>query len=456
MAVRLVIHAGPKIRLGRLRFFGNKWTKDNVLRRQFRRGALPGDYLDIEALEGGRNRLLGLRYFSVVRFGDGRGGYGLVRDPGAPEDVRDVEVEIEETDTRQFQIGAGVSTDGGAFAQLSVTWRNFDIRKPPDKFGDIFSDEAFRGAGQSFTISLRPGSTFSSFTLAFSDPAVRDSRYSLSTSLARRLALYEDYDQISDEASVRVGRFLDRDFVWNLSFKWAIGQVILEDPEPDAPQNAIDQQGANTLHRIGFTLVRTKRREVDAFLNGHVSTFDCEFLGGFLGGHWDVIKLSFEHRAGWRVFQLEDGGWNRILLRFRTDWATPFGDSHHVPIFERYFLGGRSLRGFAFREVGPRDNGRPTGGDFLVSLALEYTYPITSREDSGFGLDLVFFLDQGTIASEIGSLTGDDWRISAGFGLAIGFGGPAQPPLIIDFGWPIRDRATDERQVLSVAFVRNF
>ena len=70
--------------------------------------------------------------------------------------------------------------------------------------------------------------------------------------------------------------------------------------------------------------------EVDAFLNGHVSTFDFEFVGGFLGGDWSVIKLSFEHRAGWRAFQLDKGGWSRILLRFRTDWATPFSD-HALP-----------------------------------------------------------------------------------------------------------------------------
>ena len=32
---------GPKIRLGRVRIVGNRWTRDNVIRRTFRDGALP-------------------------------------------------------------------------------------------------------------------------------------------------------------------------------------------------------------------------------------------------------------------------------------------------------------------------------------------------------------------------------------------------------------------------------
>ena len=70
-------------------------------------------------LEAARNRLMSLRYFGMVRFGSGGADWGLARDPTAPEDTWDVELEVEETNTRQFQVGAGLSTDGGAFGQIS-------------------------------------------------------------------------------------------------------------------------------------------------------------------------------------------------------------------------------------------------------------------------------------------------------------------------------------------------
>ena len=392
-----------------------------------------------------------------MRFGDGR-GYGLVRDPKSTEpDVYDVELEVEETDTRSFSIGAGVSTDGGAFGQFSVTWRNFDIGRPPSRLWDLFDPDAFRGGGQQFTLSAAPGTTFSTFAIAFSDPAVRDSRWSLSTNVSRRIALFDDYDLTTDGVNARVGRFLDDNFVWNLSFNWSLRQVLLDDPDSDAPVNALDQQGTSAIHELGVSLRRSKRKEADPFLNGYVTGVDFAVLGGFLGADVDVFKVGFSQQAGWRVYETKRRGWHRVRMDFDVNWATAFSGTPEVPIFERFFLGGRNLRGFEFREVGPRSNDRPTGGEFLVTLSTQDTIPITAQDDGGgFSFDFVLFVDQGGLTVDAGDFGGDDWRISAGFGFAIGFGAPGQPPLLIDFGFPIRYRMGARRQVLSVAFSRDF
>jgi len=204
------------------------------------------------------------------------------------------------------------------------------------------------------------------------------------------------------------------------------------------------------------TLRRAKVREVDAFLNGTVTTLSLRLEGGLLGGDVDVVKLSLEHRMGWRVVRTPGGHWHHLRIAFRTDWAGAYGDSPEVPIFERFFLGGRNLRGFDYREAGPRSNGRPTGGEFRTTLSTQYTIPLASSAEAGFGLDLVFFIDQGGLSTGFSEFSAEDWRISAGFGFAIGFGGPSQPPLLIDFGFPLRDRDSDRGQLVSVAFERNF
>ncbi len=455
--VRLILRAGPKVSLGRLRVYGNRYTKDNVIRRQFREGGLPGDPLNIEELEAARNRLILLRYFGMVRYGDGLDPWGLVRDPASPEpDVWDTEVEVEETETRSFNFGAGVSTDGGAYAQVAVTWRNFDIGKAPASPFDIFDQEAFRGGGQIFSISAAPGTVYSNYGISFADEALWDSRWSFGTSVFRRVAFYDTYQETTDGASVRVGRFLDQAQVWRASFEYGFSFVTISNPDFDAPLDALDIQGRTSESGITLSLKRAKRREVDPFLNGHVSTFTGTLFGGPLGADIDVVKLQFEHRAGWRVFPTKGGGWHRITTVVGVDWADAYGDTSDVPIFERYFLGGRNLRGFEFRQVGPRTNGSPEGGNFMVTWSTQYTIPMTTRDASGFSLDFVLFCDQGNLVVDPSDFTFDEWRLSVGFGFAVGFGGPNQPPLLLDFGFALLDQGTDKTQIVSVAFERNF
>jgi outer membrane protein insertion porin family len=453
-----VVRAGPKVREGRLRIFGNQFTQDNVIRRQFREGALPGDPLNIEELQAARNRLAGLKYFAMVQYGDGLNPWGLVRDPATPEpDIYDVELEVEESDTRQFTFGAGVSTDGGASASVAVTWRNFDIGKTPDSPFGVFDVDAFRGGGQAFSISAAPGTVYSTFAVSFSDPALRDSRWSFATNLYRRIALYDSYTQAADGVNLRVGRFLDQAYVWHLSLEWELADVTISDPDPDAPLNALDGQGSSLEHGITVTLRRARRRDIDPFLNGHVSTFSASLLGGPFGAEVNVVALEFEHRAGWRAIPTKGGGWHRIGTIVSVDWATAFDDTPEVPIFERYFLGGRNLRGFEFREVGPRSNGSPQGGEFMVTWSTQYTIPLTSRESSGFALDLVFFVDQGNLSVEASEFTFDEWRLSVGFGFAIGLpGGANQPPLLLDFGFALLAEDADKEQIISVNLERNF
>jgi len=457
--VKFMVMAGPKIKLGRIRIIGNRWTRDNVIRRQFRDGALPGDELDIKALEAARTRLMQLRFFSLVRFGTGTSGdpWGLVKSTNddKPEEY-DVELELEDTDTRNISFGAGVSTDGGIFGFVSVTWRNFDIRKAPTQWWRILDKNAFRGGGQQFTMSFAPGTTFSSFVLAFSDPMLNDSRWSLDIDISRRLAAFSEYDQLTDGVYLKVGRFLDRKFQWRVSFEWSLRQVSLDSPSTDAPVNMLDEQGRTTVHTIGVRLNWVRRDERDPFLNGYRSGFAAFLNGGPLGAQVDAWKIEWSGGVGLRTFRTKSGTWQRLRFTMGVDWASAFDDTPRVPIFERYFLGGRNLRGFEFREVGPKSNGSPTGGEFRWTVITQYTFPLTDFDTSGFGIDIHFFIDQGTLLNDIGDVGWDSWRIAAGFGVGIQFGSPNQPPLTIDLAWPIRSSPDDVTQVISISFERSF
>lgn len=452
------VKAGSKVRLGRLRVAGNVWTRDNVIRREFREGALPGDYLDLQALEDGRQRLLAKQYFSRVRFGDGmtpRDGLRKSPNPEAPDEY-DVELDLEEEpDVRRLVFGAGVSTDGGFFGQVEISWRNFDIGRTPDRVSGFLDREAFRGAGQTFTIALQPGTVFSSGRVSFADPAVGDSPWGVHVTLARDLSFLDDYRQLGDVLDVGFSRYLDRRYRWSFGADAILRQVFIDDPEDPAPVNALDDQGYTTTN--GFNLfLRYEDIIPDRFLRGNTTTLKGTIYARLLGSDVDILKLQLTHRVGNRIFPQDSGGWHHWQVSFDLDWVGTFGQTETVPIFERYFVGGRNLRGFEFREVGPRSNDRPTGGDFAILLSTIYTIPLAYQEEAGFGIDLVFFLDQGSLSEDIGSFSGSDWRISVGFGFAVSIGGPNQPPLEIDFGFPIRSKEGDREQLIQVSFLRNF
>ncbi len=64
----------------------------------------------------------------------------------------------------------------------------------------------------------------------------------------------------------------------------------------------------------------------------------------------------------------------------------------NVPIFDRLYLGGsNNLRGFAFRDVGPKDsNNQPIGGQSMARGTVELTFPIIEKARGAIFYDTGF------------------------------------------------------------------
>jgi len=117
-----------------------------------------------------------------------------------------------------------------------------------------------------------------------------------------------------------------------------------------------------------------------------------------------------------------------------------------VPFYDRYYLGGLyNLRGFKFRNVGPREQNlnadpsggtyfnEPTGGDTYWFGSLEYSVPIFEK-DNGPSVRVAAFYDIGAVdaaAYSFGTSFSDDW----GLGLRLNI--PHLGPLRLDYGIPI-------------------
>jgi outer membrane protein insertion porin family len=105
-----------------------------------------------------------------------------------------------------------------------------------------------------------------------------------------------------------------------------------------------------------------------------------------------------------------------------------YGKPGRVPIFDRLFAGGaNNLRGFRYRDVGPRDdNGEPIGGRSLAVGTAELTFPIVDRVRGAI------FSDAGFVAEGVFSAASPSLDVGIGVRLNLPIG-----PLRLDYGIPV-------------------
>jgi outer membrane protein insertion porin family len=102
-----------------------------------------------------------------------------------------------------------------------------------------------------------------------------------------------------------------------------------------------------------------------------------------------------------------------------------------VPIWDRLYLGGaNNLRGFKFRDVGPKDeNGEPIGGSTLARITAEYTFPVVDKVRGAIFYD-VGFVNAGTYDFGTSNVNSD---VGIGVRLDLPIG-----PVRIDYGFPLQ------------------
>ena len=129
-------------------------------------------------------------------------------------------------------------------------------------------------------------------------------------------------------------------------------------------------------------------------------------------------------------------------------WGFIPQDSANVPIYERYYLGGQSFRGFDFRTISPKgltlaglQTDDPVGGTWAFFAGIELRQPIYKGIVS-----VVAFIDTGTVTEEIGF---DEYRVSTGFGIRLAVPQLSPVPLAFDFGFPLVSSSLDDDRLFT-------
>ena len=276
------------------------------------------------------------------------------------------------------------------------------------------------------------------------EPHLLETDYSLRLSPFYRIRLYEDYDENRVSLPIALSRRLG-DF-WSVSLNTAFTSVELSDFDPDTPIEVFEDRGPTTLASLGFSVRRTDVDRQFRQSRGSSAEFSATQFVSF-----DDVDPFAVLRAGYTQFftVTEDFLGRRSTLRLSTDVGYIVGDE--APVYERFYLGGRSFRGSDFRTISPKSRANldpttplsndPVGGTWLFSLGLQYEQPIFQNS-----FTMVGFVDSGTVTDEIGL---DQYRVSAGFGIRLYLPQFGPAPLAFDFAFPIVKEDTDETHVFS-------
>src|SRR5438309_1485423 len=353
--VHYKIEEGARSFVNRIDIEGNTRTKDKVIRREVL--VAPGDVFNTVRAETTKKRLENLGYFSKVET------YPEETDvPGR----KDLTILVQEKRTGSLSFGAGFSTIDQLVGFVELTQGNFDLLNWP----------AFTGAGQKFRMRIQYGTQRKDFILTLTEPYFLDRKLSLSGQLFYTEANYLSsvYDQRNYGFSIEARKPINAFMYASLGYR--LQDIDIYNVSSGASAAIKAQKGSFVESEVFTSLVFDRRDNPLLTRRGQRVSLSPYLAGGFLGGDtqiygWDLEASQYFHFK-----------WDTILvLNGEIATVNQWGSGNEVPIFDRLYLGGsNNLRGFDFRDVGPKDfDGEPLGGKSMIRATVEFTGPIVAK-----------------------------------------------------------------------------
>lgn len=423
------IEEGEKVFVEKIEIKGNNKTKDKVLRREL--AVSPGEVYDTVRVKISKERLEGLQYFEKVE---------TQAEETDVKNRKNLVIGVEEKNTGNFTIGAGISSVDSVVGFAEVSQGNFDLFHPP----------TFTGAGQKFRLRTSIGTVQQDYQLTFIEPWFLGQKLALGVDLFHRdLGFLSDiYDERHTGATLSLTKALlgNENIIGKLSYTIENVGIKLTDgayapvvnkgipayfPGTVSPE-IYSEVGSRWVSKIGTSLAYDTRNNTTLPNRGQRSEFLTEFAG--LGGDSKFYKLEAKSSFYFPGF----GEGHVFEIGGRSGVVDVWGDATRVPLFDRWYLGGLySLRGYKYRHVGPKDYiGEPIGGGTYWFGTAEYSLPIIER------LRFAMFYDVGNVYSGAYDYShlnkyNDNWGIGLRINLPIG-------PLRLDYGIPItHDESSD-------------
>jgi outer membrane protein insertion porin family len=404
------VEEGVQSYVEKINISGNTRTKDKVIRREV--AVAPGDVFNTVRVDASKQRLLNLQYFSRVET--------------YPQDSlipgrKDLNVVVEEKRTGSFNFGAGFSSIDNLIGFAEITQGNFDVTRWP----------YFTGGGQKFRMRVQYGTRRKDFIISLTEPYFLDYKIAVGTELFYREAEFVSavYDERRYGGEI-FGRKVLSEFVF-ARFGYRLENIGILNVDEDASIEIRQEEGDRLKSQVSAGITYDARDDLRLTRRGQRVDLMAYVAGGPLGGDTDIYGWDLEAS---KYFLLP--GDTILTINGEVAGVSTWAGGERVPIFDRLYLGGaNNLRGFKFRDVGPKDeDGEPIGGNTMARITVEYTFPVVDKVRGAV------FYDAGFVSRGSYDFSGD---INSDVGLGVRLDLPIGP-IRIDYGIPITsDRFND-------------
>jgi len=446
------INEGFQIYVEKIDIRGNEKTKDKVIRREL--AIYPGEPFDMSRVEISKARLEGLRYFEKVEM------------KPEPTEIapnrKDLVVEVKERPTGFFTVGAGFSSIDRLVGFAEFNQGNFDLFNPPN----------FSGGGQKARAYFAYGTRRRDVVLTFIEPWFLDQKLELGTEVYHRWLDFESLNDLYTETRTGL-RLWVRKPIWTERLTATLGYNIenvgmefAPEYKSQLPSTFLIEEGDTLLSRVNLTLAYDTRGKGLLPNRGQRTELFGEITGGPFGGEKSFYRV--ELRTGWYFKGLAAG--HVLELNGRIGVTDAFGNTQYVPFYDRFYLGGMySLRGYRYRDVGPKELVNdtylePIGGCTYWFASAEYSIPLISRVRFATFYDIgMVYPDAFSFEPQKFPRPGTGELISTGsyadnFGFGIRLDLPIGP-LRLDVGFPLTHDPTlrdSPRFNVGVGYTRQF
>jgi len=379
-----VIQPGELVTIKDVIISGNNITKDRVIRRYLY--LAPGDKYNATDLKDSKNSLGRTGFFENVD----------IQSQRISADKINLLVKVKEASTGTISAGGGYGSYEGLMVNASI------------------ADQNFLGTGINTNFGFEISKISTSANIAFTNPKVWDSMYSLSINLYKQDYAYDHqgydtgYTQDQTGASINVGREFYRNFHVTTGFGYIDNQSTLNE---DSNQTVFNSFLYNDQYAKTSIFASVRYDNTDDFYQPREGmklsvNFEIGQLSGddvnttvYPGGYGDYLKTSAKLGL---YYGLEDVIDYDLILRFKGRFNhISRNDGEKLPIAEKLFLGGTgSVRGYDPYSLSPyygvSENRSLVGGTQSAVGSLEASIPLSKAAK----MRLAFFYDYGYISND--------------------------------------------------------
>ena len=395
------ITAGPRVKIGPIRFSGLTRTNEAFLRRHIalKEGQLYSD----TAITAARDSLLNLGVFSSVT--------PLPQDQLTPDGQVPILFRVTQQKLHAVTFSGSYATDVGM--TISASWEDRDLF---DHAETLTFTAAANGLGGTGTVA--PGYDLKA---VFAKPDYYVRGQTLSVSLEALNESLNAYSRIAEVAGVQISRALTPHMTISYGPSFVTERVF---------QNGTTQ--SYVLVQLPTTLAYNTTDSVlepTRGINASVSLTPTEPVSGTTSA---PFLIAYASASTYLAVEPEGRG----IIAVRGQVGTIRGASQfQVPADQRFYAGGSgTVRGYAYQTIGPLfSDDTPEGGLALDAFSLEF------RQHIGNSFGIVPFVDAGQVSAGNVPFTG---RLRVGVGLG-GRYYTSIGPIRVDFAVPLTRIAGD-------------